>query len=64
MIVIGAIGWEYEDEMPEMKDSEFDAIYPASRVVNGVRMYPYVIVKMGKHPFRVWLTKGSGLEEE
>jgi len=44
--------WEFEDQLPEMEDSDFDKIYPASRVV-GVRLYPYVEDSAGN---RIWLT--------
>lgn len=46
------VRWEYEDELPEMLDSCFDAIHRASRV-DGVRMYPYVEDQAGN---RIWIT--------
>lgn len=51
------VRWEYEDELPEMEDADFDAIFPASRVLGlecgGVRMYPYVEDSSGN---RIWIT--------
>jgi hypothetical protein len=56
-LVISAVKWEYEDEIPEMGDLDFDAIFPASRVIGmehgGVRMYPYVEDSAGN---RVWIS--------
>jgi hypothetical protein len=48
------IQWEYEDELPEMEDDVFDAIYTASRIVWGVRMYPYVEDENGQ---RIYLAE-------
>ena len=54
---ISDVRWEYEDQLPEMEDSDFDAIFPASRVLGmecgGVRMYPYVEDSAGN---RVWIS--------
>lgn len=44
--------WEYEDELPEMEDADFDAIFKASRV-DGVRLYPFVEDSRGN---RIWIT--------
>lgn len=46
------VRWEYEDELPEMEDADFDAIFKASRV-DGVRLYPYVEDSKGN---RIWIT--------
>jgi hypothetical protein len=46
------VRWEYEDELPEMEDLDFDAIFKASRV-DGVRMYPFVEDSRGN---RIWIT--------
>ena len=46
------VRWEYEDELPEMEDADFDAIFKASRV-DGVRMYPFVEDSKGT---RIWIT--------
>ena len=35
------IHWEYEDQLPEMTDEQFNAIYKFSKIISGVRMYPY-----------------------
>lgn len=54
---ISDVRWEYEDCLPEMEDSDFDTIFPASRVLGiecgGVRMYPYVEDSAGN---RVWIS--------
>jgi hypothetical protein len=54
---ISDVRWEYEDELPEMEDADFDAIFPASRVLGmecgGVRMYPFVEDSAGN---RVWIS--------
>lgn len=46
------VRWEYEDQLPEMSDDEFAAIFKASRV-DGVRLYPYVEDGNGN---RIWIT--------
>ena len=46
------VRWEYEDELPEMEDVDFDAIFKASRV-DGVRLYPFVEDSKGN---RIWIT--------
>jgi len=50
---ISDVRWEYEDELPKMERGDFDAIFPASRVLSGVRMYPYVEDSAGN---RVWVS--------
>lgn len=54
---ISYVRWQYEDELPEMSDEDFNAIFPASRVIGnqsvGVRMYPFVEDKNGE---RIWLS--------
>ena len=51
------VRWEYEDELPEMEDADFGAIFQASRVLGmecgGVRMYPFV---EDSHGNRIWIT--------
>ena len=46
------VRWEYEDELPEMEDADFDAIFKSSRV-DGVRLYPFVEDSKGN---RIWIT--------
>lgn len=37
--------WEYEDNLPEEIDGKvYDALFPASKIIDGVRMFPYVIL--------------------
>jgi len=54
---ISDVRWEYEDQLPEMEDADFDTIFPASRVIGmecgGVRMYPYVEDLAGN---RIWIS--------
>ena len=34
--------WEYEDRLPpEISEVRYAEMYPFSRVINGVRMFPY-----------------------
>jgi len=49
---ISPVRWEYEDQLPEMIDDDFDKIYQASRV-DGVRLYPFVEDSTGN---RIWIT--------
>jgi hypothetical protein len=55
---VSDVKWEYEDELPEMDDSGYDAIFPASKVVGnewgGVRMFPYVEDDDGN---RIWISR-------
>jgi len=34
--------WCHEDALPDLPDDLFAAAYNASRLIDGVRMYPYV----------------------
>ena len=52
-VAVSEIFWEYEDQLPELEDWEFELMYPMSRV-DWVRMYPYV---NSPHGERVWLGK-------
>ena len=37
------IGWTYEDELsPELSKSDYDKMFPFSRVISDVRMFPFV----------------------
>ena len=37
------IGWEHEDELShELSKSDYDKMFPFSRVISGVRMFPFV----------------------
>ena len=49
---LSAVCWEFEDELPEMTDAEFAAIFAASRV-DVVRLYPFVEDSLGN---RIWIT--------
>lgn len=43
------VEWLNEDELPEMDDATFQAAYKASRVLDGVRMYPVVRIDGVRH---------------
>lgn len=51
-------GWEYEDALPDLDDSEFSAMFAVSEVRDGVRMYPYRNVPSGRQ-----YLKGSAHEQ-
>jgi hypothetical protein len=38
------IFWEYEDQLPELSDSEYNSMFPESKVIDSARMFPYVLV--------------------
>ena len=38
--------WVYEDELPEMTDETYDALYEYSEVIQGVRMFPADLVML------------------
>jgi len=40
-VEILSIEWEYEDQLPELSDFEYGLLYEYSKVVDGVRMFPY-----------------------
>jgi len=49
--IIALIGWKHEDELPSWVDDEvYDILYPSSRVIDGVRMFPFVSI-CGKEIF-------------
>ena len=52
---VSSVRWEYEDELPEMEDDDFDVIFKASRL-DGVRLYPFVEDSKGN---RIWITNLS-----
>jgi hypothetical protein len=37
------VKWEYEDNLPELSQDAYDEIYPSSEIIDGVRMYPYIL---------------------
>ena len=41
---IYSIQWEYEDDLPEMDDMEFDHVFHYSQVIDGVRQYPFITI--------------------
>jgi hypothetical protein len=41
--------WMYEDELPTMTDAFYDSLYGHSRVMVGVRMFPYVEINGETH---------------
>lgn len=46
MIRTFKIYWDYEDELEVLKIS--DGMYRASKIIDGVRMYPYIIFDDGR----------------
>jgi hypothetical protein len=53
IIEVSDVRWEYEDQLPKMERAMFDSIFPASRIISGVRMYPFVEDSAGN---RVWIS--------
>jgi hypothetical protein len=51
--------WEYEDRLPDISPQQLDLMFPLSRIIGGVRMYPYVYDSEGA---RIYL--GLGRREE
>jgi len=42
-------GWENEDDLPDLlTDKEYNSMFPTSKVIDGVRMFPYIRVKSNK----------------
>lgn len=41
-IELFSIEWQSEDKLPEMTDLEYDLCYQQSKVVNEVRMFPFI----------------------
>jgi len=39
---ISCVLWEFEDQLPPMMEEEYDAIFRDSKVIGGLRMFPYV----------------------
>ena len=37
-----SVQWEYEDNLPEMQDVDYDHLFEKSQVIDGVRMFPYI----------------------
>lgn len=52
------VHWEYEDSLPA--DVDYDGSFPFSRIIDGVRMFPFVIVEGEKYFIAstpAWLNK-------
>jgi len=41
MVEILSLEWEHEDQLPELTDVEYDLLCEYSKVIDGVRMFPY-----------------------
>lgn len=39
---IYSVDWEYEDQLPEISDLEYDLLFVHSQIRGGVRMFPYI----------------------
>lgn len=56
------IYWEFEDQLSsDLPDKEYDAMFTASRVRDGVRMFPYIQMWMGHDqiPVRLYLRESE-----
>jgi len=52
--VIAIIGWKYEDDLPDwIGDEVYNALYPSSKVICGVRQFPYIEI-CGKEIFLIF----------
>lgn len=50
------IFWEYEDNLPDdIPDESFAEMFPVSRIIYGVRMYPYFWWSMNGVVEKAWL---------
>ena len=52
LVSLPPIKWQYEDELPELTDKEYDEMFDFSRVIDGVRMFPYMVINNAKHYLR------------
>lgn len=52
LVSLPPIKWQYEDELPELTDKEYDGMFDFSRVIDGVRMFPYMEINNAKHYLR------------
>lgn len=43
--------WEYEDELPKMTSEQFAQLFPLSKVIDGVRMYPFLLDETGRRHY-------------
>lgn len=51
-----SIEWEFEDCLPEVSDLDYDLMFHYSRIVNGVRMFPFItIYDHNGESKRIWL---------
>ena len=51
-IQISELFWEYEDQLPPMHSDDYETLYQYSRVIDGVRMYPFIEDAIGN---RIWI---------
>ena len=63
---IAHIRYEYEDRLPDsITEAEYDELYPSSKVIDGVRMFPYVNVIVGSDSVvRIFLKDSQSLPTE
>ena len=51
------VEWEYEDQLPELNDLQYDLIYQKSELIGGVRKFPFVKIYDDKgNPIRYYLS--------
>lgn len=43
------VQWEYEDQLPELPDSRYSLMFRQSKIIDGVRMFPYVQIRDEKY---------------
>lgn len=43
--------WENEDELPHLLSFQYDLMFPLSRIIDGVRMFPYIIDEHGNKTY-------------
>jgi hypothetical protein len=53
---IYSLEWEYEDQLPEISDLEYDLMFEYSEIKDGVRMFPFItLYKSNGEPYRIYL---------
>jgi hypothetical protein len=48
-------GWGYEDRLPPMKIGTYADLFENSKIIDGVRMFPYINTLEGRH----YISKGD-----
>lgn len=45
------VAWEYEDQLPTVSNARFSEMYEVSEMRDGVRMYPFIVLRGEKSFF-------------